>query len=123
DLVRTPIVHLSDTFDDAAGEAFDKVARLIGLPYPGGTSIDEAAKGGDPDAVPFPRPLTGPNDPELAFSFSGLKTAVARYVEKHPAADVNDLAASFQEAVADVLTAKALRACRQQDVETLAVVG
>src|SRR5206468_9561694 len=81
------------------------------------------AKGGDPDAVPFPRPLTGPNDPELAFSFSGLKTAVARYVEKHPAADVNDLAASFQEAVADVLTAKALRACRQQDVETLVVVG
>jgi N6-L-threonylcarbamoyladenine synthase len=123
DLVRTPIVHLSDTFDDAAGEAFDKVARLIGLPYPGGPSIDKAAKNGDPTAVPFPRPLTGPADPELGFSFSGLKTAVARYVEKHPDAGVDDTAASFQEAVADVLTAKALRACRQQDVETLVIVG
>lgn len=123
DLVRTPIEHLSDTFDDAAGEAFDKVARLIGLPYPGGPSIDKAAKDGDPAAVPFPRPLTGASDPELGFSFSGLKTAVARYVEKHPAADVADTAASFQEAVADVLTAKALRACRQQDVDTLVIVG
>jgi N6-L-threonylcarbamoyladenine synthase len=123
DLVRTPIVHLSDTFDDAAGEAFDKVARLIGLPYPGGPSIDRAARAGDPGAVAFPRPLTGRNDPELGFSFSGLKTAVARYVEKNAGMDVADVAASFQEAVADVLTAKALRACRQQDVETLVVVG
>jgi N6-L-threonylcarbamoyladenine synthase len=123
DLVRTPIVHLSDTFDDAAGEAFDKVARLIGLPYPGGPSIDKAARTGDPTAVPFPRPLTGRSDPALGFSFSGLKTAVARYVEKNPDADVNDTAASFQEAVADVLTAKALLACRQQEVETLVIVG
>jgi N6-L-threonylcarbamoyladenine synthase len=123
DLVRTPIVHLSDTFDDAAGEAFDKVARLIGLPYPGGPSIDKAARAGDPTAIPFPRPLTAPGDPELGFSFSGLKTAVARYVERHPDANVDDVAASFQEAVADVLTAKALRACRQQDVETLVIVG
>jgi N6-L-threonylcarbamoyladenine synthase len=123
DLVRTPIVHLSDTFDDAAGEAFDKVARLIGLPYPGGPSIDRAAEDGDPHAVPLPRPLTAPGDRSLGFSFSGLKTAVARYVEKHRDADVNDVAASFQEAVADVLTAKALRACRQQDVATLVVVG
>jgi N6-L-threonylcarbamoyladenine synthase len=123
DLVRTPIVHLSDTFDDAAGEAFDKVARLIGLAYPGGPSIDRAARDGDPGAVHFPRPLTGPGDPELGFSFSGLKTAVARYVEKHPDADVNDVAASFQEAVADVLTAKALLACRQERVETLVIVG
>jgi len=123
DLVRTPIVHLSDTFDDAAGEAFDKVARLIGLPYPGGPSIDKAAKLGDPEAIAFPRPLTGRDDPPLGFSFSGLKTAVARYVEKHPDADVNDVAASFQEAVADVLTAKALRACRQEHVETLVIVG
>jgi N6-L-threonylcarbamoyladenine synthase len=123
DLVRTPIVHLSDTFDDAAGEAFDKVARLIGLPYPGGPSIDRAARAGNPTAIAFPRPLSGPNDPELGFSFSGLKTAVARYVEKYPDADVNDVAASFQEAVADVLTAKAMRACRQQDVDTLVIVG
>jgi N6-L-threonylcarbamoyladenine synthase len=123
DLVRTPIVHLSDTFDDAAGEAFDKVARLIGLPYPGGPSIDRAAREGNPEAIHFPRPLTGPNDPELGFSFSGLKTAVARHVEKHPEANVNDVAASFQEAVADVLTAKALRACELQGVDTLVIVG
>jgi N6-L-threonylcarbamoyladenine synthase len=123
DLVRTPIVHLSDTYDDAAGEAFDKVARLIGLPYPGGPSIDRAARDGDPTAIPFPRPLMDASDPALAFSFSGLKTAVARYVERHPEAEVNDVAASFQEAVADVLTTKALRACRSQDVETLVIVG
>ena len=112
DLVRTPIVHLSDTLDDAAGEAFDKVARLIGLPYPGGPSIDKAARDGDRDAISFPRPLMGANDPPLGFSFSGLKTAVARYVEKHPDLDVDDTAASFQEAVADTLVTKALRACR-----------
>jgi N6-L-threonylcarbamoyladenine synthase len=123
DLVRTPIVHLSDTYDDAAGEAFDKVARLIGLPYPGGPSIDKAARDGDPEAIPFPRPLSGPADPELGFSFSGLKTAVARYVEKNPDADPNDVAASFQEAVADTLTGKALKACRQQNVDTLVIVG
>jgi N6-L-threonylcarbamoyladenine synthase len=123
DLVRTPIVHLSDTYDDAAGEAFDKVARLIGLPYPGGPSIDRAAKSGDPSAIAFPRPLSGPGDPALAFSFSGLKTAVARYVEKNPDANAEDVAASFQEAVADTLTSKALTACRQQDVETLVIVG
>jgi N6-L-threonylcarbamoyladenine synthase len=123
DLVRTPIVHLSDTVDDAAGEAFDKVARLIGLPYPGGPSIDRAARNGDPEAIRFPRPLTGPHDPPLGFSFSGLKTAVARHVEAHPDVSADDVAASFQEAVADVLTAKALRACRDQDVETLVIVG
>jgi N6-L-threonylcarbamoyladenine synthase len=123
DLVRTPIVHLSDTFDDAAGEAFDKVARLIGLPYPGGPAIDKAAQDGNPSAIAFPRPLTAPGDPELGFSFSGLKTAVARYVERHPDANVPDVAASFQEAVADVLTDKAVRACRRQGVETLVVVG
>ena len=125
DLVRTPIVHLSDTLDDAAGEAFDKVARLIGLPYPGGPSIDRAAAHGDPSAVSFPRPLTGPHDDPLGFSFSGLKTAVARFVEgrRDPGISVEDVAASFQEAVADVLTTKALRACRQQNVETLVIVG
>ncbi|SHG02829.1 O-sialoglycoprotein endopeptidase [Jatrophihabitans endophyticus] len=123
DLVRTPIVHLSDTVDDAAGEAFDKVARLIGLPYPGGPSIDRAAKEGDRDAIRFPRPFTGPHDPPLGFSFSGLKTAVARHVEAHPDVNAEDVAASFQEAVADVLTAKALRACRDEDVETLVIVG
>jgi N6-L-threonylcarbamoyladenine synthase len=125
DLVRTPIRHLADTLDDAAGEAFDKVARLIGLPYPGGPSIDRAARDGDRSAVPFPRPLSGPNDPPLGFSFSGLKTAVARYVERRadPGVSVADIAASFQEAVADTVTRKALLACRQQDVDTLIMVG
>ena len=122
DLVRSPIVHLSDTVDDAAGEAFDKVARLIGLPYPGGPAVDRAARDGNPEAIRFPRPLTGPHDPPLGFSFSGLKTAVARYVESHEV-DVPDVAASFQEAVADTLTRKALLACRAQDVDTLVVVG
>ena len=125
DLVRTPIVHLSDTMDDAAGEAFDKVARLLGLAYPGGPSIDREARNGDPAAVAFPRPLTGANDPELGFSFSGLKTAVARYVEKprDPGVSVADIAASFQEAVADTVTRKALLACKRNDVETLVIVG
>ncbi|HEU5266837.1 MAG TPA: tRNA (adenosine(37)-N6)-threonylcarbamoyltransferase complex transferase subunit TsaD, partial [Jatrophihabitans sp.] len=73
--------------------------------------------------IRFPRPQTGPHDPPLGFSFSGLKTAVARYVEAHPDATAEDVAASFQEAVADVLSAKALRACRMHDVDTLVVVG
>jgi N6-L-threonylcarbamoyladenine synthase len=123
DLTRTPIEHLSDTLDDAAGEAFDKVARLLGLPYPGGPVIDRVAATGDPTAVRFPRPLTGRNDSRLGFSFSGLKTAVARYVERTPDLDVADTAASFQEAVADVLTRKALLACQDQRVETLVIVG
>jgi N6-L-threonylcarbamoyladenine synthase len=127
DLARDGVVHLSDTIDDAAGEAFDKVARILGLPYPGGPSIDRAAREGDPNAITFPRPLTGPRDPELGFSFSGLKTAVARWVERRDSdgqpVPVPDVAASFQEAVADVLTAKAVRACQRQGVGTLVVVG
>jgi N6-L-threonylcarbamoyladenine synthase len=123
DLTRTPIEHLSDTLDDAAGEAFDKVARLLGLPYPGGPVIDRVAATGDPTAVRFPRPLTGRDDSRLGFSFSGLKTAVARYVERTPDLDVADTAASFQEAVADVLTRKALLACQDQRVDTLVIVG
>ena len=125
DLVRVPIVHLSDTFDDAAGEAFDKVARLLGLGYPGGPAIDKTSRDGDPDAVRFPRALSGPQDPPLGFSVSGVKTAVARYLEKRSdsAVSVADIAASFQEAVADTLISKALIACRQQAVDTLVVVG
>ncbi|MWK34918.1 tRNA (adenosine(37)-N6)-threonylcarbamoyltransferase complex transferase subunit TsaD [Actinomadura sp. J1-007] len=119
DLARDPIVHLGDTRDDAAGEAFDKVARILGLPYPGGPAIDRAARGGDPDAIAFPRGLLGAG-PD--FSFSGLKTAVARLVERErrPLADV---AASFQEAVVDVLTRKAVDACRAHGVRTLVIVG
>ncbi|WP_431884374.1 tRNA (adenosine(37)-N6)-threonylcarbamoyltransferase complex transferase subunit TsaD [Micromonospora gifhornensis] len=113
DLARDPVIHLGDTADDAAGEAFDKVARLLGLPYPGGPAIDRVAREGDSTAIAFPRPMTGPHDPPYRFSFSGLKTAVARHVERHPGPlPIADIAASFQEAVADTLTRKAVTACR-----------
>ncbi|MEV2241278.1 tRNA (adenosine(37)-N6)-threonylcarbamoyltransferase complex transferase subunit TsaD [Micromonospora sp. NPDC049891] len=125
DLARDPVVYLGDTVDDAAGEAIDKVARLLGLPYPGGPAIDRIARDGDPTAIAFPRPMTGPHDPPYRFSFSGLKTAVARWVERHGdrAVPVADVAASFQEAVADTLTRKALAACRDHQVDTLLLVG
>ena len=119
-------MHLGDTVDDAAGEAFDKVARLLGLPYPGGPAIDRAARDGDPRAIAFPRPLTGPSDPPWTFSFSGLKTAVARWVEARTTASrlpVADVAASFQEAVADTLARKAVAACADQGADTLLMVG
>ncbi|MFJ8435846.1 tRNA (adenosine(37)-N6)-threonylcarbamoyltransferase complex transferase subunit TsaD [Kitasatospora sp. NPDC094019] len=127
DLARDPIVHLGDTLDDAAGECFDKVARILGLPYPGGPAIDRAARDGDRRAVRLPRPLSGPNDPPYAFSFSGLKTAAARWVEAQRAAgtepNVPDAAAALQEAIADVLTRKAVRACLDHGIGTLVVVG
>ncbi len=118
-----PIVELGSTVDDAAGEAYDKVARLLGLGYPGGRVLDELARQGDRDAIVFPRGMTGPRDDPYAFSFSGLKTAVARYVESHPQAAQADVAAGFQEAVADVLTAKAVRAAEQLEVSTLLIAG
>ena len=109
-----PVTPLGATIDDAAGEAFDKVARLLGLPFPGGPHIDRVGRDGDPAAIAFPRGLTGPRDAPFDFSFSGLKTAVARHVEALQRAGepvpVADVAASFQEAVVDVLTAKAVRA-------------
>ncbi|MCJ1676234.1 tRNA (adenosine(37)-N6)-threonylcarbamoyltransferase complex transferase subunit TsaD [Streptomyces sp. APSN-46.1] len=127
DLVRDPILHLGDTVDDAAGECFDKVARVFGLPYPGGPAIDRAAHGGNGCAVVFPRPLTRPGDARYTFSFSGLKTAAARWAEQHhirgEEIPLADGAASLQEAVADVLTRKALAACREYEVRTLVVVG
>ncbi|MFG2437247.1 tRNA (adenosine(37)-N6)-threonylcarbamoyltransferase complex transferase subunit TsaD [Streptomyces sp. NPDC048508] len=121
DLARDLIVHLGDTLDDAAGECFDKVARVFGLPYPGGPAVDRAARSGDPSAVAFPRPLPGTYD----FSFSGLKTAAARWAEGHTGRDlpVADGAASLQEAVADVLTRKAVAACVEHGVDTLVIVG
>ncbi|MEV0648222.1 tRNA (adenosine(37)-N6)-threonylcarbamoyltransferase complex transferase subunit TsaD [Phytomonospora sp. NPDC050363] len=120
DLVRRPIAHIGDTADDAAGEAFDKVARLLGLPYPGGPAIGRIAVQGDPQAIAFPRARVG----DFGFSFSGLKTAVARWVERHDGPiPVADVAASFQEAVADVLTARAIAACRAHAVGTLVIVG
>jgi N6-L-threonylcarbamoyladenine synthase len=125
--VADKIVEIGSTIDDAAGEAYDKVARLLDLPYPGGPPIDAAAKQGDPRAIAYPRGLTGPRDAKYDFSFSGLKTAVARSVEQDQHAGretaVNDVAASFQEAVADVLTSKALRAARDLDVDTLVISG
>ncbi len=121
------VVPLGRTVDDAAGEAFDKVARVLGLPFPGGPPIDRAAREGDAAAIAFPRGMTGPRDPAYDFSFSGLKTAVARWVEARQRAGepvpVADVAASFQEAVADVLTAKAVRACREHGVDSLVVGG
>jgi N6-L-threonylcarbamoyladenine synthase len=126
DLARE-VQSLGRTIDDAAGEAFDKVARVLGLPFPGGPPIDRAAREGDPAAIGFPRGLTGPRDAPYDFSFSGLKTAVARWVEARQRAGepvpVADVAASFQEAVADVLTAKAVRACRDHGVDHLVLGG
>ncbi|WP_157244989.1 tRNA (adenosine(37)-N6)-threonylcarbamoyltransferase complex transferase subunit TsaD [Nonomuraea typhae] len=120
DLATDPIIHLGDTRDDAAGEAFDKVARLLGLPYPGGPSVSRAAAQGDPGAITFPRAMLGQG---FGFSFSGLKSAVAREVQQNPGLRVPDVAASFQEAVVDVLTRKAVAACREHGVGTLVIVG
>ncbi|WP_309712263.1 tRNA (adenosine(37)-N6)-threonylcarbamoyltransferase complex transferase subunit TsaD [Pseudolysinimonas sp.] len=126
DLTRD-VELLGETIDDAAGEAFDKVARLLGLPYPGGPRIDVAAASGDPLAIRFPRGLTHPKDLEkhrYDFSFSGLKTAVARHVEQAgETLDVADVAAGFRESVADVLTAKAIAACRDLGVPRLLLGG
>ena len=121
---------LGATIDDAAGEAFDKVARVLGLPFPGGPYIDRSARDGDRAYVTFPRGLTSARDLErhrFDFSFSGLKTAVARWVEARERdgdpVPVSDVAASFQEAVVDVLTSKAIRACQQHGVEDLVLGG
>jgi N6-L-threonylcarbamoyladenine synthase len=118
-----PIVELGSTVDDAAGEAYDKVARLLGLGYPGGKPLDDLARTGNRAAITFPRGMTGPRDAPYVFSFSGLKTAVARHLEKHPDAPRADVAAGFQEAVADVLTAKAVRAATDLGVSTLLIAG
>jgi N6-L-threonylcarbamoyladenine synthase len=129
DLARD-VVPLGATIDDAAGEAYDKVARLLGMPFPGGPPIDRAAGDGDGTAIAFPRGLTAARDLTLHrfdFSFSGLKTAVARWVEARQrageAVPVADVAASFQEAVCDVLTAKAIEACRKYGIDTLVIGG
>jgi N6-L-threonylcarbamoyladenine synthase len=121
------VTELGATVDDAAGEAYDKVARLLGLPFPGGPPIDQLSHHGDARAISFPRGMTGAHDPPYAFSFSGLKTAVARWVEARvrdgESVPVADVAASFQEAVVDVLTAKAVRAARDQGVDYLLLGG
>ena len=112
---------LGSTIDDAAGEAFDKVARFLGLDYPGGPAIDRIALEGDPTAIRFPRPMQG--DGTFDFSFSGLKTAVVNYVRKHPEATTADVAASFQEAVVDVLVTKARAAAREVGAKGLCIGG
>ncbi len=127
DDITGSITSLGSTIDDAAGEAFDKVARVLGLPFPGGPHIDRLAPAGSADAIAFPRGLTGPRDAPYDFSFSGLKSAVARWVERLERdgvpVPVADVAASFQEAVVDVLTAKAVRACREAGIEHLILGG
>jgi len=118
---------LGHTLDDAAGEAFDKVAKLLGLPYPGGAHIDRLAKGGDPKAIQFPRGLSTRPREELDFSFSGLKTAVLQHVRARGGVpqgqELADLCASFQEAVCDALTLRALRAARAARLSTIVLCG
>ena len=118
-----PPIQLGATIDDAAGEAFDKVARVLGLGFPGGPHIDRVAVDGDPALAAFPRAMPDSDD----FSFSGLKTAVARWVEARQKAGepvpVADVAASFQEAVVDVLTSKAIRAALREGVDHLVIGG
>jgi N6-L-threonylcarbamoyladenine synthase len=126
----TDVELLGETIDDAAGEAFDKIARVLGLSYPGGPEIDRVAKDGNPKAIRFPRGLTLPKDQEknrYNFSFSGLKTAVARHVElaesKGESVSTPDIAASFREAVVDVLLTKAINACLDNNVPRLILGG
>jgi N6-L-threonylcarbamoyladenine synthase len=128
--VTHDVRSLGSTIDDAAGEAFDKVARVLGLPFPGGPHVDRVATEGDSAFVAFPRGLTSGRDMErhrFDFSFSGLKTSVARWVEARERAGepvpVADVAASFQEAVVDVLTRKAVLACREHGVDDLLIGG
>ena len=121
----TQMSLLGRTLDDAAGEAFDKVAKFMGLGYPGGVVIDRLAREGDPAAITFPRTLL--DGDSLDFSFSGLKTAVLNYLKTHQGefsiAQVRHIAASFQEAVVDTLTAKVLRAVRQENCRLAVVAG
>jgi N6-L-threonylcarbamoyladenine synthase len=111
---------LGSTLDDAVGEAFDKVARFLGLGYPGGPAIDHLAMQGDPTAIAFPRAML---DEGYDFSFSGLKTAVINHVRKHPEVATEDVAASFQQAVTDVLVAKARRAAHDIGAKGLCLAG
>jgi N6-L-threonylcarbamoyladenine synthase len=123
--VTGAVQPLGQTIDDAAGEAFDKVARVLGLPFPGGPHIDRVSSDGDPTAIEFPRGVV--RDAPYSFSFSGLKTAVARWVEARQregeSVPVADVAASFQEAVVDVLTRRAVAACKDKGVDHLVIGG
>ena len=126
DDITGSITKLGATMDDAAGEAFDKIARILDLGFPGGPAIDREARAGNASAIDFPRGLTTSNDwatRPYDFSFSGLKTAVARYIEQTPAHVRADVAASFQEAVVDVLLLKALAACKSSGIDSLVIAG
>lgn len=130
---HTSLYHVTDhtkyqlmgrTRDDAAGEAYDKVAKMLGLGYPGGMVIDGLAKDGDPKKIRFPRPYL--DKTEFDFSFSGLKTAVNRYIQTHPDSyrnEIPDIAAGFQEAVVDVLSYKLIHAAVSRNCTHLAMVG
>ncbi len=124
--VSAPMVVelMGQTRDDAAGEAFDKVSKMLGLGYPGGAVIERFAKNGDPKSIRFPRSYL--ERTSFDFSFSGIKTAVQRYIAKHPGDGqkrMGDIAAAFQEAVVDVLTDKAIEAARQKGCGHIALVG
>lgn len=112
---------LGETRDDAAGEAFDKVGKLLGLGYPAGAALDKLARQGNPKAIALPRPML--DSDSFEFSFAGLKTAIVYYLRDHPDADRADVAASFQEAIVDVLVEKALRAAQQLHIKKIVVVG
>lgn len=117
----TDMVLMGRTLDDAAGEAFDKVAKLLGLGYPGGRIIEEMARAGDPKAIDFPRTYLDRN--RFDFSFSGLKTAVRRHVQVNGAGNIEDIVASFQEAVCDVMAYKLILAARSENIPRIAIVG
>lgn len=112
---------IGETRDDAAGEAFDKVARLLGLPYPGGPELEKLALGGNPNAIDFPRPMIYQKNYD--FSFSGLKTAVLYYLHDHPKARKKDVAASFQQAIIDVLTTKTTRGVQEYGAKSIILAG
>jgi len=126
DDITSSVTSLGSTMDDAAGEAFDKIARVMGLGFPGGPAVDNEAKNGNNNAINFPRGLTQAEDWRTRpydFSFSGLKTAVARYLESTPGYKRGDVAASFQEAIVDVLIQKSLAACKATGIESLVIAG
>ena len=126
DDITGSITKLGATMDDAAGEAFDKIARVMKLGFPGGPAIDALAKDGKADSIDFPRGLTTSNDWQsrpFDFSFSGLKTAVARYLEATPDYAKANVAASFQEAIVDVLLLKSLAACKATGINSLLIAG
>lgn len=126
DDITQSVTKLGATMDDAAGEAFDKIARILDLGFPGGPAIDRESKSGNASAIDFPRGLTTSSDwatRPYDFSFSGLKTAVARYIEATPSHIRADVAASFQEAVVDVLLLKAIAACKSSGIDSLVIAG